>query len=99
MSMPIHAGADDFSFHDIQGGKQSRGAMPFVVMGHGAAPSLFEGQAGLAPIQGLNAGFFIDAQYQGMFRRVEIESDYIPKLFSKMRILGKFEVRTRWGLI
>ena len=43
MSMPIHAGADDFSFQDIQGGKQSRGAMPFVVMGHGAAPSFFEG--------------------------------------------------------
>src|SRR3990172_11739291 len=71
--------------------------MPFVVMGHGAAATFFEGQAGLARIQSLNAGFFIDAQHQGMFRRVEIESDYIPKLFSKMRVPGEFESTHQMG--
>lgn len=36
--------------------------MPFVVVGHGAAPSLFEGQPGLGAIQGLDPRFLIHTQ-------------------------------------
>lgn len=42
MPVALHAPADDAAFQHIQRGKQSRGAVPFVVVGHGAAATLLQ---------------------------------------------------------
>ena len=61
MTVALLAGANDGSVRDIESGKESRGAVAFVVVGVGGSSSLLERQAGLSPIQSLNLALLIAA--------------------------------------
>ena len=49
-----HAGSDHRAVERVERGEQGGCAVAFVVVGHGPAASLFQGQAGLGAVEGLN---------------------------------------------
>ena len=51
MPVALHVAADDGAVENIEGSKQGRGAMTFIIMGHRAAPALFQGQTRLRPVE------------------------------------------------
>ena len=61
MTMPIIAHADHSAIEGIHGGEQSGCPVPFVVVGHGPATTLFHRQTGLRPIQRLNLTLLVGA--------------------------------------
>ena len=48
-------------------------------------------QASLRAIEGLNLAFFIDAQHQRMFGRVQIQPDDVDDFLGKLRIVRDLE--------
>ena len=64
------------------------GAVAFVVVGHGAAASAFQWQAGLGPIQSLNLALLVHAQHQRVFRRIQVQTDNIFQLFGERGIVA-----------
>src|SRR5450759_3859917 len=71
--------------------KQGRSSIPFVVVSHGSATPLLERQTGLSPIQSLNLAFLIGAEYDGVFRRVQIQPHDRLQLFNELRIVAELE--------
>ena len=82
---------DDRAIKHVEGGKERRGPMPFVIMRHRAAASPLQRQARLRTIQCLDLTFFIHRQHQGPFGRLQVQPDNIPKLFDKPFVCGDFE--------
>ena len=60
-------------------------------MGHGAGAALLHRQAGLGAVKGLDLGFLIDRQHDGMGRRVDIETNDVPELLGELRVLRQLE--------
>jgi len=87
----------DFALQDLQIGKKRGGAVAFVVMGHGAATSFLQGQAGLGSIQCLNLAFLVDAEHQGLLGRIEIEAHDIGQLLRKRASRDSLKFFTRCG--
>ena len=50
------------------------------------------GQHRLSTIQRLHLGFLVDAQHQGVVRRIEVEADDIADLFDEEGLIGDLEV-------
>ena len=63
----------------------------FVVVGEGAAPPLLQRLPGLRAVQGLHLALLIAGQNNGVFRRVQIQTDHILQLLDKLFVVGKFE--------
>jgi hypothetical protein len=82
---------DDVPRRDIEGGKQGGGAVPLVVMGHGAGAPALERQPGLGPVQGLDLALLVKGEDHGPLRRIEVEADHIPQLGDEGGILGELE--------
>ena len=74
MPVSLHAPADDAAFEHVQCGEQG-GAVPLVVMGHGAAATLLQRQAGLGAVERLDLAFLIDRQHDRMRRGRDIKAD------------------------
>ena len=91
MAVFRHALADHVAGFHIQGGKEGRRAMAFVVMRQGAALAGFHRQARLGAIQRLNLAFLIDGKHDGLFRGVQIEADDILQLFGEPGVVGYLE--------
>jgi hypothetical protein len=53
MAVALHVPADDGAVQDVEGGEQRGRAVALVIVGHGAEPSLLQGQAGLGPVERL----------------------------------------------
>ena len=83
--------SDDLTLQQLDGGKQRRRSVAFVVMSHRAAASLLQGQPGLGPVQSLNLALLVHAEHDGLLRRVEIEADHIGELLQELRISGQLE--------
>jgi hypothetical protein len=60
-------------------------------MGHGAASALFERQARLGSVQRLYLALFIDAQHDGVLRRVQVEPEDIGAFLGEQRIGADLE--------
>ena len=82
VSMALIALPDDLAFQQLDGGKQRRRFVAFVVMGHRAAASLLQRQRGLSPVQGLNLALLVHAEHDGLLGRIEIEADHSGGLSS-----------------
>jgi hypothetical protein len=97
--MPVapHAAADDFAFQHVEGGEQGGRAMSHVVVGHGPGPALLQGQIWLGAIQGLDLRLLIDAEDDGVGRRIDIESGDARTLAAKLGSLDSLKVRMRCG--
>src|SRR6267154_5764231 len=68
MSMTRHTRPDHGAVQNVEGGKESRGAVSFIVMRHGAATALLNRQPWLRSFQRLNLAFFIHTQHQRFIR-------------------------------
>src|SRR5271156_5236614 len=90
--------SDDTPFDNLERGKQGCGAMPFVVMGEGAASSRFERQPRLGAIQRLNLTLLVHAKHHGILRWREIDADHIGELLNEFGITRKFKAFAQVGL-
>jgi hypothetical protein len=64
---------------DIQRGKQGRGAMPLIVVRHGAAAAFLRGQAWLRAVECLDLTLFVDRRDDRVLGRVDIQPDDRPQ--------------------
>ena len=74
-----------FSLRQFKCGKERRGAIALVVMGHGAAAALFQRQSRLCAIQCLNLTLLVHAEHQCFLRRVEVKADHVGKFLQELR--------------
>lgn len=91
ISVPGITCADYFSFQNVQGCEQAGCTVTFVIVCHSSAASFFHGKPRLCPIQGLNLRFFIHAQYHGLIRRVQIDTDNVRQLLHEAFVPGELE--------
>src|ERR1700733_15100908 len=66
-------------------------------MSHRAAPPLLNGQPGLCAIQCLNLALFVYAEYDRLFRGIQVQAHPIGPLFQKFRIARGVKGLVRWG--
>src|SRR6202521_5481920 len=92
--------ADDLASLDIEGRKQRRRAIAFVVVRHRLSTALLHRQARLRAIERLNLAFLVDAEHNRLVGRVEVEPDDVDHFFSEFWIVGELEwARQMWRLI
>jgi hypothetical protein len=91
MPVPLHAAADHRAVQHVEGGKQGRGAIALVIVGHRTAAALFHRQARLCPVKRLNLALFVDRQNDSMLGRIDVEPDDIEQFGGKLRIFGQLE--------
>ena len=89
--VPRHAGSGDMAGQDIQCGKQGRGAVPLVVVGHRPGPALDHRQRRLRAVQGLHRGLLVHAQHDRVLRRVQVQPDDIDQFLLEFRIVRHLE--------
>ena len=87
----LHAAPDDLALQDVEGGEQGGGAVALVVVGHGGAASLLHRQAGLGAIEGLDLALLVEAEHDGVGRRIDIETDDFLELLGEFGIVGELE--------
>ena len=92
MAMALHVAADDGAVEDVEGGEQGRGAMAFVVVGHGAEAPLLQRQPRLGAVEGLDLAFLVDRQHDGMRRRIDIEPDHVAQFGDELRVGRELEL-------
>ena len=90
-----HTVPDDFPIEHTQGCEQRGRAMAFVVVGHRTATAFLHRKTGLRPIKGLDLAFLVDAQDQGLVRRIEIQAHDIAQLFDNCVSRLTLKVRMR----
>ncbi len=56
-----------------------------------SSAALFQGQAGLCPVERLNLALLVDGQHECLLRRIEIEADDVLNLFEEIGIVGDLE--------
>ena len=88
MPMTAVALSDDLAGEHVQGGKQGGGAVPLVVMGHGAAAARLHGQARLRAVEGLDLALFVHTEHHRLVRGVQIQSPKIPAFRQILLNLG-----------
>ncbi len=79
-SMLFETSSDDFAGCDVEGGKQRRRAMSFVIVSTSLGLTRPHRQKRLCPIKRLDLALFVNAQHESTFGRVEIKADDIPHL-------------------
>ena len=91
MSVLGHAAPDDAAVEDIEGGEQGGGAVPLVVVGHGAALARLQRQARLRAVEGLNLTLLVDRNDHGMRGRVHVQPDDVLDLGGESWVVGLLE--------
>ena len=90
--MALHAAADHAALQHIEGGKQRGGAVPDVVVRHGAATPLLQRQPGLGAIERLDLALFVHRKHDGMSGRIDVKADDIAQLGGELRVVGQLEL-------
>ena len=98
VSMTWHTIADHAAVEQAQGCKQSRGAVAFVIVRHGATTALLQRQPRLSSIQGLNLRFLVDTQDQRLIGRIQIQADNVVQLFDKPLVSAELKSLGQMGL-
>lgn len=78
--------ADDAARSDVEGGEQRCRAVTEIVVRHAFDITEPHGQDRLTTLQGLDLGFFINTQNEGIIRGIKIQTDDVSNLFDKERI-------------
>ena len=92
MPVALHVAADDGAVEHVEGGEQRGGAVPLVVVGHGAGAALLHRQAGLGAVERLDLALLVDRQHDGVRRRIDVEADDVAQLVDELRIVGELEL-------
>src|SRR5918996_1802345 len=90
MAMALHAPADDLAVEDVEGGKERRGAVAFVVMGHGAGSAGVRSSAWIWLFSSIDS---TTAWAGGSTYSPTMSSTLVAKLGS----VESLKVRTWWG--
>jgi len=91
MTVPVVAHADHGAIQRAHGREQGGGSVALVVVGHGSAASLLQRKTGLCTVQRLDLALFIGAQHDGVFRRVEIETNDGLQFLGELGIVADLE--------
>src|ERR1700732_2830468 len=65
--------------------------MAFVVVGHRPSSALLHRQTGLGAVERLDLALLIYREDDGVGGRIDIETDDVPELLDKLRVLRQFE--------
>ncbi len=65
--------------------------MAFVVVGHRPSSALLHRQTGLGAVERLDLALLINREDDGVGGRIDIETDDVPELLDKLRVLRQFE--------
>src|SRR5687768_14269445 len=95
--MALRAAADHLALQHIEGGEQGRCAVPDVVVGHGAAPPLLDGQPWLGAVKRLDLALLVHREDDGMGRRIDVEPDDVAQLGANCGSLESLNRRNRCG--
>jgi len=96
--MAGHAVADHLAVEHAQSGKQGGRSMAGVIMSHRSAAAFLQGQTGLGSVKGLNLAFLVQAQNQGLVRRIQIQPHDIAQLLHKTFVPAEFKGADQMGL-
>jgi len=75
----------------VQGREQRRRSVPLVIMGHALDIAEAQRQQRLGALQRLHLALLINAQHQGIVRRIQVQPDYIAHLLDEEGIGGQLE--------
>ena len=92
MAVALHAAPENGSLQHIERGEQGGGAMPLVIMGHGAGAPLLQRQPRLSAVEGLDLRFLVDRQHDGMGRRINVEPDHVAQFGDELGVGREFEL-------
>src|SRR5215210_817493 len=86
VSMPFMALSDYPAAQKFQSREQSGGSVALVIMRHGPATALLQGQARLRTIQRLNLTLFVHAQHDCLLWWIQIQAHDVGQLFQESGI-------------
>ena len=84
MAMARHALADHLAGGDVERGKECRGAVALVIVGHRTGATILERQTRLRAVERLDLALLVDREHEGVVRRVEIEPDDVLDLLGEI---------------
>jgi hypothetical protein len=67
-------------------------------MGHGSSAAFLERQAGLGSVERLDLALFVDAEHDGVRRRIDIEPDNVAQLVDELGVFGQLKLPDAMGL-
>jgi hypothetical protein len=79
--------ADDLPAQHVQRGKQRRGAVALVVVGHRPGAALLHRQRRLRAIKRLDLALFVHTQHHGLLGRVQIQADDVDELVLELLVV------------
>lgn len=91
MAVALLTQAKEFAVERVERSKQCRRAVALVVVRHGLAAPLLQGQPWLSSIQRLNLTLLACAQNQRVFRRIQIQANDGFQLVGKLRVAANLE--------
>jgi hypothetical protein len=91
MAVTLHVATNHFAVEQVERGEQRGRSVPFVVMRQGSGAALLHRQTGLGAIKRLYLALLVDAEHDGVRRRIDIEPDDIAQFGDEVRIVGELE--------
>ena len=91
MPMARHAVADDLAVEHAERREQRRRAVALVVVGLRPAAARLHRQARLRAVQRLDLALLVDAQHQGLVRRIQIQPHDVGQLLDELRVAAQLE--------
>jgi hypothetical protein len=88
----LHAAADDLALEHVEGSKQRGRAVALIVMGHCPTTARLQRQARLGAVERLDLRFLVDAEHDGMRRRIDIKPNDVPELGHKIGVMRQLEL-------
>ena len=88
----LHVFAQYLTSQHVQRGKERRGSVALVVVGHRWAAAFLQRQARLGAVQRLNLRLLIHAQHDGMGGRANVKANHIVQFLRKGGIVRKLEL-------
>ena len=98
--MPVarQALVDDLPGGYVEGSKECRRAVTFVVMGHGSSAPLLEGKTWLGAVEGLDLALLVESEDNGPLRGIDVETDHVSATFQRSeRSVDSLKYSMRWG--
>jgi hypothetical protein len=92
MAMTLHAAPDDRALQDIERGEQRGRAVADIIVGHGFEPAGLQRQARLGAVERLDLALFVEAEHDGVRRRIDIQPDDVSQLADKLRVVRQLEL-------
>ena len=102
--MPVarQALVDDLPGGYVEGSKEYRRDVTFVVMGHGSSAPLLEGKTWLGAVEGLDLALLVESEDNGPLRGIDVETHHVAQLFNEVdlpRFSRQLEVRRCGGAV